>query len=411
MYVGDADSVEVDVYSATGTPPRDLAVAAIDPGAAPTDATVSRTAAKTGGTSTTTTPDGLPRMPAIVTRRQWGADESLGDQCWPPRYGRTFNVVFVHHTAGSNSYTRRESASIVRGIYAYHTQSRDWCDIGYNFLVDRYGTVYEGRAGGIRKAVRGAHAGDYNVNSTGISLMGEFTNVFPPKAMRRSLVKLVAWRLGVAYHGGYGRARINGKVFNRISGHRDAMSTSCPGQQVYDWLPTAASQGQRPTRPLQLADQATLAQDRGSQRLPRPGTDRRGRGRAVVVTRRSPTPAPIFKDGRRRTIKVGPFLNAYLATGEVRGRLGYPVSGVSTPRRGYSARFEGGSLFWSPKSGGQALVTSKILTRYRHLEGPSGKLGYPETQVRRTPDGSVARFRFGTIRYDKQTQRTTVSYR
>ena len=108
IFVGEADAVEVDVYTASGTAPADLEVAAIDPGTTPTATSLSK-GATVGTEVTRPTRDRFPSLPRIVTRRGWGADERLGDQCWAPRYGRTFKAVFVHHTAGSNNYTRRES--------------------------------------------------------------------------------------------------------------------------------------------------------------------------------------------------------------------------------------------------------------------------------------------------------------
>ena len=176
-------------------------------------------------------------MPRIISREEWGADPSLGDACWAPKFGRSIKMVFIHHTAGSNTYRESDSAAIVRSIYAYHTSARGWCDIGYNFLVDKYGNVFEGRRGGERRPVRGAHSGDYNVNTAGISLMGNFENAAPTAAMKNSLVRLVAWRLATSYVPAEGTTGVAGKRFSRISGHRDAMQTACPGQVVYDWLP------------------------------------------------------------------------------------------------------------------------------------------------------------------------------
>ena len=115
-----------------------------------------------------------------------------------------------------------------------------------------------------------------------------------------------------------------------------------------------------------------------------------------------------FKDGRRRTFKRGPVLSAYLAAGEVNGPLGYPISRLHHPRRGYSSVFEGGSLYWSHQAGSHYLLRGKVFRRYGHVGGANGDLGFPETNVRFNAKGSSARFQHGVIRYDKQSSRTTV---
>ena len=120
-------------------------------------------------------PGTFPSIPHVITRAAVGSRRVarrrvLGPEVRPHLQGRRSCT-----TPPAATTTRKsESAALVRGIYAYHTQSRGWCDIGYNFLIDRFGTIYEGRDGGIRQPVRGAHSGDYNVNTTGISLMGNF---------------------------------------------------------------------------------------------------------------------------------------------------------------------------------------------------------------------------------------------
>ena len=103
-----------------------------------------------------------------------------------PIYGPTTKGAVIHHTAGSNSYSKADSASIVRATQAYHMNSRNWCDIGYNFLVDKYGQIFEGRAGGIDKPVRAAHSGNGPVNeqTMGVSLMGTFSSTAPTSAMK-----------------------------------------------------------------------------------------------------------------------------------------------------------------------------------------------------------------------------------
>jgi N-acetylmuramoyl-L-alanine amidase len=105
--------------------------------------------------------------PVIVPRAGWGADESIVRS--PPRYAGAVRFAIVHHTAGSNTYTQADAPAVVRGIELYHVQANGWNDIGYNLLVDRFGTVYEGRAGGVDKNVVGAHALGFNTGSVGIA--------------------------------------------------------------------------------------------------------------------------------------------------------------------------------------------------------------------------------------------------
>src|SRR5205807_2980686 len=130
-------------------------------------------------------------------RLSWGADESIRRA--GPRYADAVHFAIVHHTAGSNNYTRAQSAAIVRGIQVYHVRGNGWDDIGYNFLVDKYGQVFEGRYGGIDKAVVGAHALGFNYGSVGVAMIGNYNGAGLTAAARASLVKLLAWRLDVAH--------------------------------------------------------------------------------------------------------------------------------------------------------------------------------------------------------------------
>ena len=112
---------------------------------------------------------GAPQPPTIITRAEWGADESLVRS-----RSRTFDPMtkaVVHHTAGSNDYTAAQSAAIVRGIELYHVEGNGWNDIGYNFLVDKYGQVFEGRYGGMERPVVGAHAMGFNTGSVGVAVL------------------------------------------------------------------------------------------------------------------------------------------------------------------------------------------------------------------------------------------------
>jgi N-acetylmuramoyl-L-alanine amidase/FG-GAP-like repeat len=172
--------------------------------------------------------------PTIYTRKDWGADESL--RKGTPQYGQV-QVGIVHHTAGSNSYTPEQVPAIIRGIYDFHVNGRGWSDVGYQFFVDRFGRIWEGRAGGVDKAVLGAQAGGYNSGSFGASVMGDFTSAAVPSAVTTALTKLFAWKFTLHGIPATGRVSVNDKVFDRISGHRDANQTSCPGANLYAKLP------------------------------------------------------------------------------------------------------------------------------------------------------------------------------
>ncbi|WP_326689969.1 MULTISPECIES: N-acetylmuramoyl-L-alanine amidase [unclassified Streptomyces] len=182
--------------------------------------------------------------PRIVTRKGWGANERLRES--KLGYTKSVKVAFVHHTAMSNDYTCSQSPSIIRAMYRYHVKSSKWRDIGYNFLVDKCGTVYEGRAGGVAKPVMGAHTYGFNTNSTGIAVLGSFERRRPPAAAIDAVSRLTAWKLGlfgrdpkgkVWMTSGGGKYKKGKKVRLRtISGHRDGFTTACPGARLYGKL-------------------------------------------------------------------------------------------------------------------------------------------------------------------------------
>ncbi|MEU1311431.1 N-acetylmuramoyl-L-alanine amidase [Streptomyces cinnamoneus] len=192
--------------------------------------------------------------PRIVTRAGWGADESIRERGFP--YTTTVRAAFVHHTASGNGYSCAQSASLVRGIYRYHVVSSGWRDIGYNFLIDKCGTVYEGRAGGVAKPVRGAHTLGFNTNSMGIAVLGSFGGTNPPTAVVNAIAGLTAWKLGLYDVNPLGTARLvsgGGNLFKKgttvrlkvISGHRDGYSTECPGDRLYSRLGAARTAAAR----------------------------------------------------------------------------------------------------------------------------------------------------------------------
>src|SRR5690606_35969561 len=164
-------------------------------------------------------------------------------------YDDSLGGATVHHTAGSNNYSKAESAEIVRAIYAYHARTLGWCDTGYNTLVDKYGQILEGRAGGLERNVQGAHAGGFNENTHGIAIMGDFSTQTPPQAAVESVGKFLGWRLARAGLNPKGRTTMysEGTSFTPyprgaavdlpiIFAHRDVGNTSCPGDAGYSQM-------------------------------------------------------------------------------------------------------------------------------------------------------------------------------
>jgi hypothetical protein len=199
-------------------------------------------------------------QPAIISRTEWGGD-SVPPRA-APEYGEV-QAAFVHHTVSSNAYGPDESAGIVLGIARYHRDSNGWNDIGYNFLVDQYGQVFEGRAGGIDQAVIGAQAQGYNSSSTGIATIGTFTSVPFPEAGFDALARLIGWKLSLhgvptegqvvlTSRGGPSNRYPSGTpvTVERIPGHRDGDSTSCPGNMLYAQLPDLRARASRYAGPL-----------------------------------------------------------------------------------------------------------------------------------------------------------------
>ena len=191
--------------------------------------------------------------PPILSRVSWGADEKI--RRGPPSFAADVRFAIVHHTAGQNGYTRAEAAAIVKGIQLFHVQGNGWNDIGYNFLVDRFGTIYEGRFGGIDRNVVGAHAQGFNTGSVGIALLGTYENTAPSAAAQDAIARLIAWRLDVAHvdptafltfiSGGSDRYPSGVPVLlNGVSGHRDTGFTACPGDVLYGRLGAIAATAQ-----------------------------------------------------------------------------------------------------------------------------------------------------------------------
>src|SRR6195952_1134146 len=278
LVIGDVDQVQMRTTTTDGTVPPDLKLAIIDPGTgtmtkqapaidtAKLPSATSDAASGAGqpaasgpmkvqgdGTQDTVTLSAMARAPKpyIYSRGQWGANEKMREQS-APSYG-TVKTGFVHHTVNANNYTAAQVPALLRGIYAYHTQSRGWRDIGYNFLVDRFGRIWEGRYGGVHKAVGGAHTPGDNEISFAMSAIGNYDIAQPPQAILDAYARLFAWKLSL-YNIPANQTSIlvKGRRLNAINGHRDVGQTACPGRYLYAKIPWIRAKA----RQLQVAAQS-----------------------------------------------------------------------------------------------------------------------------------------------------------
>ncbi|WP_270886447.1 FG-GAP-like repeat-containing protein [Pedococcus sp. 5OH_020] len=224
-----SDGVQVRVDTRSGAVPRDLRLDLVDPGASPrTTAEPSLALVPTATTSLSTSP-----RPPIRSRAAWGADESKVRDV--PGYG-TVKGAFVHHTVNSNTYSQADVPGLIRSIYAFHVDSRGWDDIGYNFIVDRFGRIWEGRKGGVDRAVIGAHTAGFNAQGFAMAALGTYDTARAPDVVIAAYVQLFAWKFAI--HGVDPRRTTyyNTKGNNAISGHRDMGTTECPGDALYAQL-------------------------------------------------------------------------------------------------------------------------------------------------------------------------------
>jgi N-acetylmuramoyl-L-alanine amidase len=193
--------------------------------------------------------DAGPGQPPIIARSAWAG--SMSPPSVAPGYGEV-KMAFVHHTDSLNGYGSAEVRSIIRGMYVFHRFVRGWHDIGYNFVIDLYGRIWEARLGGIDEAVVGAQAGGYNLESTGVAMIGTFTDVVPSSVALASLQRLIAWKLSL--HGVPTLGEVSVVVdpadyfytpfrpgqhvsLPRVAGHRQGCTTDCPGDALYARLP------------------------------------------------------------------------------------------------------------------------------------------------------------------------------
>ena len=369
-----------------------------------------------------TTANGLPV--AVTTRAEWGANASY--MSWDPEYARAGHVV-VHHTAGTNSYSAGQSASIVRGIYYYHAVVLDWGDIGYNFLVDKFGTVFEGRSGSVaapagRMSI-GAHARGVNTGTMGISMMGDYSTVSPSDAQLSSVGKMAGWflkRAGISDVTGWAGLHVwtteryqAGSTISmpRILGHRDVGYTTCPGNVGYSKLGTiraiAKAQGSSP-QGGSSSTPSTVSQDHPGAVALRSALGANGWIGAATSGVQASAKGGVFQ---RFEHGVGywspatgaqfvgePVLSAWGAYGYQTGAMGYPrsggVAGVGGSRHQI---FEGGIAYWRP-GGRVSFIHGSILNAWAAAGWERSKVGLPTGRAVRQADGTMTQtFEKGSI--------------
>ena len=372
----------------------DISAVLIQPGSSPADSALADIATPVAGDA----------GPKVISRAQWGADESI--RCATPTYDDFLGGATVHHTAGSNEYSKSESAEIVRAIYAYHAQTLGWCDVGYNVLVDKYGQIFEGRAGGLDRAVQGAHAGGFNENTMGIAMMGDYSSESPSEDTLESVGKFLGWRLGKAGLDPHGETTMTseGTDFTFVGkgqdvdlpvifAHRDVGNTACPGDGAYakmDEIRDIAAANLGGGGSVETAPTPTDSTTDSSV----PTSDASGTLGENI---------PGLVDELVRLASSNPVAQKWMATGGEAGTLGTPVSGlVQVKGGGEAAQFANGSIFTS--LAGQAVaVIGKIFEQFLALGGEDGELGLPTTDEYRVPEGLRTDFENGSLIFNELT--------
>ena len=440
IWVGEADAVEAQVLGNDDASITGLNLVLIDPEVLPTDQEIARDQISARAEL------GPVAQPTIVTRTQWNAYAPQGCEA----NSDTIKAVTVHHTAGSNVYTAAQAPGIVRGIQSYHEFTLGWCDIGYNFLIDKYGTIYEGKSGGIRLPVHGAHATSWNDDTVGISFMMNSDSLDPNEATMEAAARLLAWKMAGYYLDPKGRVTLVGKNIDTIFRHGDVMATACPGAHITSkmgWLRDRVASLMNSSTvetPIYQAWQATggASGPYGVPVMMEAATPNGGRsagfqgggffqasptapiltvvgihwetyvetgwdsplgfptGNAYVIaggTQQDFVGGEIYNNSKAGAWSVrGGMLTHYRQRGESGGVLGFPISHEFGVRAGAQQNFQGGVLVWTAASGAIE-VLGKIGERYRLAGGANGYLGAPLGPEQAIVGGKLQRFERGVI--------------
>lgn len=313
------------------------------------------------------------QAPPIISRAEWGADESL--RCGSPQYDRAVRAAVVHHTAGSNDYSPLESAGIVKAIYTYHSKTLGWCDIAYNALVDKYGQVFEGSAGGLTKPVEAFHTGGFNRDTWGVAMIGNFDDVAPTPLQLRAVGRLLGWRLGMDDVDPKGTVELEsaGSSYTTfpagaiarlpaIFTHRDVGNTDCPGNTAYALMD-------------EIRDIAAHFND---------------------------PPEELLK-----ALEGGVIYERWQALGGMNSVLGAPTSPeAEAAGAARYVTFAKGAMYWSPETGAQP-VTGAIYDAWASLSYERGPLGLPTSAEIQEPLRITQNFQHGVLNFERLTGNIT----
>jgi uncharacterized protein with LGFP repeats len=313
------------------------------------------------------------QAPSIISRAEWGADESL--RCGSPQYDNGIRAAVIHHTAGSNDYSPLESAGIVKAIYTYHSKTLGWCDIAYNALVDKYGQVFEGSAGGLTKAVEAFHTGGFNRNTWGVAMIGNFDDVPPTPIQLRIVGRLLGWRLGIDSVDPKGTVALESAgshyttfpagtiaTLPTIFTHRDVGNTDCPGNAAYALMD-------------EIRDVASHFND---------------------------PPEELIK-----ALQDGAIYEHWQEIGGMSSALGAPTSPEdSAEGNARYVTFAKGAMYWSSETGAQP-VTGAIYDAWASLSYERGPLGLPTSAEIQEPLRITQNFQHGTLNYERLTGNIT----
>ncbi|WP_380158079.1 N-acetylmuramoyl-L-alanine amidase [Kineococcus sp. R86509] len=381
----------------------------VDPGPAATSRTAVTLASSTG--------------PGVRSRAEWGADESL--RRGEVEYSATIRAAVVHHTADGGDYSASQVPSVIRGMYRYHTQTLGWNDLGYNVVVDRFGGIWEGRAGGTTRPVVGAHAGGFNADTFGVSMMGDFTSKAPSDACLQSVAAVIAWKFALhdldadaparltSAGGGTARYPAGETVSLRtINGHRDVGYTACPGDVGY-------------TRMDDVRGRVAALLAGGSKAAGSPIARKYGDvgGRSLLGAPTSDE-GDALRGGRFRHYEEGsilfrPGLGAFVVRGTHRAKfasigwewspLGFPTMDTTDFAGGSGSvtHFENGSIY-RRAGAGPHVVRGAIRQTWAAMGWETSPLGFPTSDEYGVPGGRASDFEGGRLRWNASTGRVRV---